>query len=159
MGLEVELITTSEAGATLARAGAGGRKKIFAHLSGPTINIKYVPEPGDLSTKIVFIQVMRESLDGVASLPSVLDPGFAFQDVDTTPVDLFHVDYLSGEKDPYYNGDDAGLDTGVQGNAVRVPPRSARMSDEPHYLDGSFPAGKSKMKYQFRTAAFSAAGK
>ncbi|MCI0456703.1 MAG: LysM peptidoglycan-binding domain-containing protein [Gemmataceae bacterium] len=137
---------------------ARGHKKIFSFIVGETISIRYTPEPGDKSTKIVFIQVMRELLDGVVSLPSVLDPDFAYQDPDTTPVDKFHVDYVTGEADPYYNGDDA-QDPGRQGNAVSTPTRSARMRDTPRYLDGTFPAGKSKMKYEFRTAAFSAAGK
>ncbi|MCI0638290.1 MAG: LysM peptidoglycan-binding domain-containing protein [Gemmataceae bacterium] len=154
MGLEIQLADNAH----LLMPERLSSKKIFSFLGGPTIFIRYAPEPGDQSSKIVFIQVMRELLDGTASLPSKLDPGFAFQDVDTT-TDFFHVDYLSGENDPYYNGDDAGLDTGVQGNAVSFPIRSARMDDTPNYTNGTFPAGTSNMKYEFRTAAFSHAGK
>ncbi len=137
--------------------------KIFALIGGTAIRIKYVPEPGDLSTKIVFLQVMRNFLDGVLCLPSVVFPGFAFRDKDTTLVDMLHVDYINGENDPYYNGDDPADKSAAveakQGNALSVPPRSARMRDEPNYPDGAFPAGKSKLKWEFRTAAFSAAGK
>jgi LysM repeat protein len=154
MGMNIELATPEQ---VLAPPAAG--KKIFALRSGPTVSIRYVPEPGDLSSKIVFIQVMRELLDGVASIPSVLDKGFAYQDVDTTPVDLFHVDYVSGEKDPYYNGDDPGLDGGQQGNAISTPTKSSIMSDTPNYNNSTFPAGKTTMKYEVRTAAFSGAGK
>ena len=156
MAMEIELATPDQ---VLGLTPPIARKKIFALKSGPTINIRYVPEPGDLSSKIVFIQVMRELLDGVASLPSVLDKGFAYQDVDTTPVDMFHVDYVSGEKDPYYNGDDKGLDGGQQGNAISTAVKSSIMSDTPNYNNSTFPSGKTKMHYDFRTAAFSAAGK
>jgi hypothetical protein len=119
-----------------------------------TITTSYTPEPSDQSTKIVFIQVMRESLDGVAAKPSVADPGFSYQDADTTG-DFYHVDYVSGEKDPYYNGDDTG-DFGPQGNAILKKPAST--TDTPSYSDTSFPAGKTKLLYEFTTAAFSAEG-
>jgi hypothetical protein len=121
-----------------------------------TIASDYAPEASDTSTKIVFIQVMRESLDGTPAKPSASDASFAYQDADTTS-DNYHVDYVSGEKDPYYNGDDAG-DFGMQGNATTTPPRDATTTDTPHYNDGTFPPGSSTLLYEFRTAAFSAAG-
>jgi len=130
-------------------------KAMSASGSG-TITSTYNPEPTDKSTKIVFIQVMKESLDGIASKPSVTDPAFAYQDGDTTS-DLNHVDYVSGERDPYYNGDDAG-DFGTKGDATTKPPVAASTTDTPSYPDGNFPAGKSNLLYEFRTAAFSAAG-
>jgi hypothetical protein len=130
-------------------------KAISASGSG-RVNFDYSPEASDQSSKIVFIQVMRESLDGVAVKPSVASPGFAYQDADTTS-DMHHVDYVSGEKDPYYNGDDSP-DKGKQGNATSKPPVEASMDDEPEYHDPSFPAGKSQLLWEFRTAAFSAEG-
>ena len=166
---------------SMGREGAGsstlsrssGRKKVCAsgdsiesaHPSAPTVRAisgsgsgtvttSYTPEPSDKSTKIVFIQVMQESLDGVPTMPSVIAPAFAYQDADTTS-DFYHVDYVSGEKDPYYNGDDAG-DFGTQGNAITKV--AASTTDTPHYNDASFPPGKSKLLWDFRTAAFSADG-
>jgi hypothetical protein len=68
-----------------------------------TVTSTYTPEASDKSTKIVFIQVMREILDGVPSKPSESDPGFTYQDADTT-ADFYQFDYVSGEKDPYYSG-------------------------------------------------------
>ena len=121
-----------------------------------TVSITYTPEPTDKSTKIVFIQVMRELLDGKPAKPSESDPGFSYQDADTTS-DFYHVDYIKGEKDLFYNGDDA-QDIGTQGNATSKPKTNATMNDTPHYADVNFPAGKSKINYEFRTAAFSAAG-
>ena len=121
-----------------------------------TVTSTYTPEASDKSTKIVFIQVMREILDGVPSKPSQSDPGFTYQDADTT-ADFYHVDYVSGEKDPYYNGDDSS-DIGTQGNAAVTPKVNATMQDTPHYLDGSFPVSKSRIRYEFRDAAFSADG-
>lgn len=136
----------SESQGTVVRAiSAGG--------SG-TVATTYTPEATDKSTKIVFIQVMSESLDGVLVKPSVAAPAFAYQDADTTG-DFQHVDYVSGEKDPYYNGDDAS-DFGTQGNAATKV--AASTTDSPSYSDASFPPGKSKLLWDFRTAAFSAAG-
>ena len=159
------------------RGGSGfdtaGKKKVVGHAapssqqSGPTVRAisgsgsgtitsTYTPEPDDKSSKIVFIQVMRELLDGVATKPSVIAPAFHYQDADTTG-DFYHVDYVSGEKDPYYNGDNSG-DFGTQGNAVATPKVAATTTDTPHYNEASFPPGKSKLLWEFRTAAFSAAG-
>jgi hypothetical protein len=139
--------TSASSGATVRAISASG--------SG-TVSTTYTPEAKDQSTKIVFIQVMRELLDGAPVKPSVAAPSFAYQDSDTTS-DFYHVDYVSGEKDPYYNGDDP-QDFGPQGNAVATPPKPASTSDTPNYNDGSFPAGKTKLLWEFRTAAFSAAG-
>lgn len=165
MGLHVAIANPAQGAASsewLARpSGLVCRKKMTTLISGVTVNFSYAPDPKDQSTKIVFIQVMRELLDGVAVLPSVVDKTFAYQDVDSTPDDLFHVDYVSGEKDCYYNGDDAGLDFGTQGKAAQGPGKpavNATTSDTPNYPDTSFPAGKSRLKWEFRTAAFSAAG-
>jgi hypothetical protein len=119
-----------------------------------TVTTTYTPEASDKSTKIVFIQVMSESLDGKLVKPSVIAPSFAYQDADTTG-DFYHVDYVSGEKDPYYNGDDSS-DFGPQGNAITKV--AASTTDTPSFSDGSFPAGTSKVLWDFRTAAFSAAG-
>jgi hypothetical protein len=143
------------------RSATASGKKITAQLGGPTIRFIYDPGARDQSTKIVFIQVMREQLEGVTVLPSALAPSFSYQDADSTPGDLYHVDYVSGENDPYYNGDDAGLDFGTQGHAPQFegdPPVSARTSDTPNFLDADFPDGKTHMRWEFRTAAFSAAG-
>jgi|EndMetStandDraft_8_1072994.scaffolds.fasta_scaffold44941_3 hypothetical protein len=134
-------------------SSTSGTKGISGSGSGKVVTT-YTPEAKDKSTKIVFIQVMRESLDGVASMPSALDKDFAYQDADTTS-DFHHVDYVSGEKDAYYNGDDP-QDSGVQGNAITGV--AASVDDTPHYVDSNFPAGSSKMLYEFRTAAYSAAG-
>src|ERR1022692_1319634 len=98
MGLELQV-----AASTVRSLRPG--KKLFGTLSGPKIFCTYTPEPGDKSTKIVFIQVMRELLEGTPVLPSKLDAAFAYQDADTTGR-RYHVDYVVGEKDPYYNGDD-----------------------------------------------------
>jgi len=125
----------------------------------PTIAIKYVPEAGDKGSKIVFIQVMRALLDGVAVKPGDTHSTFTFRDADTT-ADFYSVDYTSGEADPYYNGDDAGdkFAGQVQGDATATPKVASEMNDTPSYEDGHFPAGKTKLRKEFRSIAFSAAG-
>lgn len=138
------------------RSGGQGNTKAIAESGAGTVNVDYAPTAAEKSSKIVFIQVMREYLDGIAAKPSASDAAFAFQDADTTG-DFYHVDYKSGEADPYYNGDDAA-DFGKQGDATATPKVTAHMDDTPSYDDATFPAGKSKIKYEFRTIAFSAAG-
>jgi hypothetical protein len=120
-----------------------------------TISFAYTPETADRSTKIVFIQVMRELLDGTPVLPTVLTPSASFMDADTTS-DMDHVDGFAGERDPYMNGDD-GLDSGDQGDATSTPPKAATAQDGPHFRS-NFPAGHNGMQWEFRTAAFSGAG-
>src|SRR5947209_3196556 len=137
MGLRVDVENDPS---LFGRAASG--KKMTTQIGGPTIRFVYDPGAGDTSTKIVFIQVIRELLEGTAVLPSVLAPSFSYQDPDSTPTDLYHVDYVSGEADPYYNGDDAGLDFGPQGSAPQFdgdPPVPARTSDSPNFLDAGFP--------------------
>ncbi len=136
-----------------AARGARSRRKIAASGAG-TVNVSYVPESADKGTKIVFLQVMRESLDWKVKKPGEIVPSFSFQDADTTS-DGYHVDYVSDETDPYYNGDDAG-DSGVQGNASSST--TGTMSDTPTFANGDFPAGSNLVRWEFRTSAFSAAG-
>jgi hypothetical protein len=125
--------------------------------SGAAMDFVYTPEPTDKSTKILFVQVLRQSLDGVPVKPSAVVSDFAYQDADTTG-DMRHVDCEEGEKDPFYNGDDKGLDDGDQGNALAKTPVAATMNDTPGFGNRFFPKGTSTLLYEFRTAAFSAAG-
>lgn len=122
-----------------------------------TVAITYKPEAKDKSTKIVFLQTIRVLLDGMPCKPSKIDSTLSYKDPDTTKA-FHYVDYLKGEKDPYYNGDDP-QDSGTQGNAVSSPKVDATMSDTPYYPDSSFPKGSKKTTWEFKTAAFSATGK
>jgi hypothetical protein len=134
----------------------GDNARAISSTGTGTVTTSYVPEPGDKSTKIVFIQVMHETLDGVPTTPGKITPGSNYLDADTTS-DFHHVDYTPGEKDPYYNGDDPN-DFGPQGNAVSTPKVTASTHDSPNLGDASLPAGSTKVDWMFRTAAFSAAG-
>jgi len=132
-------------------------QKLDAVIGEPEIKFEYTPEPKDKGTKIVFIQIVRDFLDGVRVRPPALGHWLDFKDPDTTGQG-WCVDYNPGEKDPYYDGDDRGIDIGAQGNALAHPVVTATMHDGPGFSDGAFPAGKSKTLWQFRTAAFSADG-
>src|SRR5258707_771889 len=119
MGLHVQLTTTSDAAVSSRRIQAGrpgGRVlpsgpergvhlKLVPTNNDPTMRFLYTPEPKDQGTKIVFIQVVRLSMDGVFVLPSGYQRKFNYKDPDTT-ARKFVVDADRGEKDPYYNGDD-----------------------------------------------------
>src|SRR5262249_41248031 len=67
------------------------------------------------------------------------------------------VDYLVGETDPYYNGDDAGFDGGVQG-VQNSATTAATMDDTPNRSDANYPADIVKIRLNFEVAAFCAAG-
>jgi hypothetical protein len=145
-----------------ARDSSGGSGREAAHLGiastgAPTVRITYKPEAADKSTKIVFIQVVQVSLDGTPIKPGTADAKFAHLDADTTD-DFYAVDHSAGEADPYYNGDDAALDGGTQGNATTTPAVNATMGDTPSYPETSFPAGKKTFLADFHAIAFSAAG-
>jgi len=127
-------------------------RRLTASGSG-RVDFTYTPEPTDRSTKIVFIQVMRELLDGTPVRPSAVDPRDSYLDADTTS-DMDHVDSSRGERDPYYNGDD-GNDSGDRGDATSTPPRAATMDDRP---DVPNLGQHNNVRFEFRTAAFSAAG-
>jgi hypothetical protein len=100
--------------------------------------ITYSPETADTGTKIVFLQVVRTSLDGTAVKPGTASPKYAHLDADTTAA-FRVVDHMKGEKDPYYNGDDSA-DGGVQGNATTKPKVDATMDDTPGKADSTYPA-------------------
>lgn len=90
--------------------------------------------------KIVFIQVVNRT--------AIFTDNWANKDNDTVDIggQLFTVNYLQGEKDPYYNGDDRkvtrpeltkNLDGGAQGkHATEIV--NSQMSDKPRYPDSVF---------------------
>lgn len=138
-------------------------------LGGNQINITYVPVCTENCTKIVFIQVVcRKAIfnDGTeaALYPSNVSAGWA--DKDGSTVDggrLCTVDYLAGELDPYYNGDDRPKDGGVQGK--HAGSLNATMRDSPFYpasvfqrLNASFGKPVRQVVLEFETCAFCAEG-
>lgn len=136
---------------------ADGPERGMTTTGSGAISFSYAPESGDKSTKILFLQVMQEKLDGTPCKPGKYDPASNYLDAYTTG-DFYHVDSPTpGEKDPFMNGDDA-IDFGVQGNAVAKPQVTATAGDTPNVPDAAIPAGSSRINWDFRTAAFSAAG-
>jgi len=140
-------------------------------IDGPQINLTYVPICYENCTKIVFIQVICEKAvfaDGTSSsyTPSDSDPGWSYQDGDCVDGGKScHVDFVAGENDPYYNGDDRpGRDIGLQGK--HGSSLNATMTDRPRVGDGEFDAlsakfGKNvaKVVYEFEVCVFCAEGK
>jgi hypothetical protein len=155
MGLQIEVATAAEP----AGRRPAAQKKIIALVAEPAIRLTYFPEAKDLSSKIVFVQVMRELRDGNLAFPSQISADFAYQDIDTTFTEFMHVDYVTGETDPYYTGEDAGDKIAAvearHGNAISTPHVSAHMRDAPNI---TVPDGMNEIRWEFRTAAFSAAG-
>ncbi|MBI4399245.1 hypothetical protein HY570_00715 [Candidatus Micrarchaeota archaeon] len=153
-------------------AGEKVVKKKYATIGrsvgGREINITYAPVCTENCTKIVFIQtVCRKAVfaDGSESPfnPSDVEP--TWRDKDAVTVDggkLCTVDYITGESDPYYNGDDAA-DGGAQGK--HAGSLNAGMSDTPFYPDDAFDELKKKfgkepkkIVLEFEVCAFCAEG-
>ncbi|MFQ6096525.1 MAG: hypothetical protein ACE5O2_02275 [Armatimonadota bacterium] len=124
-----------------------------ATIKSGTIRLKYEPEKAPCCTKLVWIQVMRELLDGKPVKPSEIGDGY--MDKDTTD-DGYHVDYKNGEKDPYYNGDDAADKVAGTEPGNTTEPKGSGMSDTPNLP--SVPAGAKKVVWEFESWAFCAEG-
>ncbi len=128
-----------------------------------------MPEGSENCTKIVFTQVIcpkAEYQDGTSAYfknQSDSQPKWEFQDKDqVNGGKKCVVDYLPGENDPYYNGDDAA-DAHTQGNSEGKV--NASMADFPRTSNREFENlekkhGKnvSKLIYEFEVCAFCAQG-
>lgn len=144
---------------------------IKREINGSRINLTYIPICYENCTKIVFIQVISEKAvfaDGTFSYytPSDSDAAWSYQDGDCVDGGKSsHVDFVAGERDPYYNGDDRpGRDSGKQGK--HGSSLNATMADRPKVGDGEFDAlsakfGKNvaKVVYEFEDCMFCAEGK
>ncbi len=112
-------------------------------------------------SKIVFVQVKQplgEKSDGTTRPLTHAEQGFrnaAALDMDLTTAG-YSVDYVFGERDPYYNGDDSA-DGGMQGVQNGMP-KPATMTDTPSRGDSAYPTGITKIILNFEVAAFCAAG-
>ncbi len=126
------------------------REKITNVTYGHGINLTYVGNCSENCTKIVFLQtVCRFALidDGTVQpfKPSDKNPARLPQDTDTVNggARLCSVDYIVGEADPYYNGDD-GSDKGSgnqmgnhTGNYTLGNITNSTISDEPETGDSA----------------------
>ncbi len=131
----------------------GGQLKY--NLSGLTARYEYKPTRC-ICDKIVFVQVVQHLKKTAAGgwKPIGYPPPakWTYRSSYMTP-DKFYVDFLNGEEDPYYNGDDrlpkstTNFDGGVQGSC---PSKAATMSDTP--------ALPRNQKFEFQTCAFCAVG-
>ncbi|GEM_PF-5706693 len=142
-----------------------------------TISIVFEPhEHCSVCSKIVFIQVVRRTsvcaegswlLPGGVPfplMPSAITPTWAYKDKVTIPSEGKSVDFLEGEKDPYYNGDDPEDGAakpkenapGKQQQGYKENPvRRATMRDTPNI---PVPDGADRVILDFETAAFCAEG-
>ena len=142
---------------------------IHRKINGGRIDLTYVPICAEKCTKIVFIQVVCPKVvfaDGTSSyFEHQSDSSNTYSFMDADEVDggkKCVVDYLQGENDPYYNGDD-NEDHGAQGK--HGISRNATMSDRPRFSESEFTNieakyGKqvSKLIYEFEVCVFCAEG-
>lgn len=131
--------------------------------AGGTMNFTFDPtDVCDVTPckKLIFIQVKEPigvKADGTTRPLTHAEQGFA--NAATLDADLINgrsVDYVFGEKDPYYNGDDSG-DFGQQGKQNGSPVASSS-NDTPNRTDGAYPPDIVKIMLKFEVAAFCAEG-
>jgi hypothetical protein len=112
-------------------------------------------------TKLVFLQVRQPvgvKADGTTRALTFAEQGF--KNPATLDADVINgrlVDYIVGENDPYYNGDDSGYDGGTQGVQNNTPV-TATMDDTPKRSDSAYPADIVKIRLNFEVAVFCASG-
>jgi len=131
--------------------------------AGSTINITFDPKNVcDVTpcSKITFIQVRQPvgvKADNTTRALTFAEQGF--NNAATLDADVINgrlVDYIVGETDPYYNGDDAS-DIGQQGVQDSTT-TAATMNDTPKRSDSAYPADIVKIRLNFEVAGFCAAG-
>ncbi len=139
---------------------------------GSEINLTYAPVCIENCTKIVFMQVVcsrayfQDGTNKYFEHQSDSSPKWVFQDADEVDGGVWGkcvIDYINGENDPYYNGDDASDKVGKQGK--HAGNLNATMYDAPRILPGDFTTleakwGKnvSRISYEFEVCAFCAQG-
>jgi hypothetical protein len=79
--------------------------------------------------------------------------GGVFEHLQDDMVDGTYVDHVVCEKDPYYNGEDAGKDAKSQGKSSPTGSTPTSMSDRPSYSDAAFPDGVTKIISTFEVCA------
>jgi hypothetical protein len=140
---------------------------ILYYTSGNEINFTYNASCNEKCKKIVFIQVMCEKVECVGGGIKDVKPGdgnlaWKYRDKDTVDGGkLCYVDYIDGEKDLYYNGDDPA-DIGKQGNHTAGNIKNATMSDRPFSGDSDIvklddickPDKAKKDIYEFETCVY-----
>jgi hypothetical protein len=128
------------------------------------IKIRFHPDANTVNcAKIVFVQTVKRTFDGMVIPWGQLNGYWAYRDPDAL-ADGTIVDHIFCEKDPGYNGDDRGSGSGnqdsgqqgaSQGNGTAVT--DATMSDGPTKND-NFPTGKTKVLDEYETCAMCAVG-
>jgi hypothetical protein len=147
---------------------------ITGNTNGGIIGLEYDAECTEKCDKIVFIQVIcyKAECDGqtISVKPGDFWDEWKYRNDKTVDIDgaFCSVDYIMGENDPAYNGDDSAdqLPGNVQGVHLPPPPPpevvTARMGDNPYVpdwamtnLDALCPTGKTvkKVIFEFETCA------
>jgi hypothetical protein len=119
------------------------------------IYISYRPDSTKVTCNPIYLVQTIKMVDqnGNKIDPKTVDTGvFAHMQDDATPVGT-SVDHLVCEKDPYYNGEDAGKDSTSAGSSSASSSAPTAMSDAPFVRKTSFPPGVTKITFQFEVCA------
>lgn len=135
--------------------------ELTVETNGNTIELEFEPSAEVDCDKIVFAQTLHLvflDADGneMEFQPGDYFDGWKYRD-DDAGSDGTHIDHLSTEADPYYNGDDVPEDSGTQGHNNESGSQNATMSDSPS-TNGHWPPGKTKARWEFETCVMCAAG-
>ncbi len=120
-----------------------------------SIRISYTPDTSKVNcSPIYLVQTCRDSSagGGVIKPKDYKTTAFVHMQDDMTPGGTY-VDHLVCEKDPFYNGEDAGKDTKSAGSSDGHTATTTTMSDAPSISDGAFPAGVTTIISTFTVCA------
>lgn len=119
------------------------------------IVVKYTPDPAKVTCTAIYLTQTCRDVNQDGGLVQPKDFGADnikhLQD-DMTPGGTY-VDHVACEKDPYYNGEDAGKDNTSKGSSDGTTATATSLSDAPFYPDGRFPAGVTKIVSSFEVCA------
>lgn len=120
-----------------------------------SIRISYTPDTSKVNcSPIYLVQTCRDSSagGGVIKPKDYKTTAFVHMQDDMTPGGTY-VDHLVCEKDPFYNGEDAGKDTKSAGSSDGHTTTTTTMSDAPSIGDGAYPDGVTTIISTFTVCA------
>jgi hypothetical protein len=119
------------------------------------IRVTYTPDTNKVNCNTIYlVQTCKdEDQTGKTINPKDYKSGTFKHLQDDVTTGGTYVDHVVCEKDPYYDGEDAGKDTKSAGSSDGHTAKPTTMSDGVYIKDSSFPTGVTKVKSTFEVCA------
>ncbi len=130
-------------------------RKASSNSQRDTISITYTPDTSKVNCSPIYLtQTCRDAdQDGKPINPKSYKSGAFVHLGDDMTAGGTYVDHVVCEKDPYYNGEDAGKDTKSAGSSDGHTAKPTTMSDAVNIRDSSYPDGVTKVVSTFEVCA------